>query len=291
MKAGRNLDSIVNLLLVHLTWAIHAIKPDRIIVQGDTATAFVGAMVAFHNGIELAHMEAGLRTWDKNHPYPEEVYRQFISSVADIHFCPTWDNFRNIDIVKYTYQPKATVPGNTVVDALQEFNIETTLENTILVTLHRRESDVEDYGKALLQVAHEFSEFTIRVVSHPNQTGQHLRRVLGYGGMLPNVEIIEPLGYFDFLKELAACYMVVTDSGGIQEEAPCFDKPVVIMRKTTERLENLGRGATLARDGESVVQAVRQLIKDSTYYEDMADAKNPFGDGDAGRRIAEVLNK
>jgi UDP-N-acetylglucosamine 2-epimerase (non-hydrolysing) len=290
MKKGQNLDTLVNLLLVHLTWAFQAVKPKRIIVEGDTATAFVASLIAFHNDIQLAHMEAGLRTWDKNNPYPEEIYRRFITSVADIHFCPTWDNYRNIDIVKYTYHPTASVPGNTVVDALEGFGLEATLSNTFLITLHRRESDVEDYGQALRIAILRYPEFNFRVVTHPNKTGQELKRILGYGGEFNNLQLLEPLGYEEFLKELASCYAVLTDSGGVQEEAPCFNKPVVVMRKMTERLENIGRGATLARNGEDVLRALDQLVNDEKYYEEMANAKNPFGDGDAGRRIAEVLN-
>jgi len=292
MKRKQNLNSLVNLLLVHLSWAIEYAKPERIIVQGDTATAFVGAMLAFHNGIQLAHIEAGLRTWDKTQPFPEEIYRRFISSVTDIHFCPTWDNYRNIEIItKYTAHIAGFVPGNTVVDAIEEFAPEVTYDNTFLVTLHRRESDWEDYGRALLRVAHNYPDYTLKVLIHPNAVGQGLKRVLGYGGTLPNIQLLDPLSYTDFLKELASCYIIITDSGGLQEEAPCLNKPVVIMRKITERLENLGRGATLARTGEDVEKAVDRLVNDEKYYADMADAKNPFGDGDAGRRIAEVLNK
>jgi UDP-N-acetylglucosamine 2-epimerase (non-hydrolysing) len=290
MKRKQNLNSLVNLLLVHLSWAIKAAEPERIIVQGDTATAFVASMIAFHNGIQLAHIEAGLRTWDKTQPFPEEVYRQFITSVSDIHFCPTWDNYRNVEMVtKYTHH--AAVPGNTVVDAIEEFAPEVTYDNVFLVTLHRRESDWEDYGRALLRVAHNHPDYTVRVLIHPNQVGQGLKRVLGYGGTLPNIELLEPLGYTDFLKELAACYLVITDSGGLQEEAPCLNKPVVIMRRITERMENLGRGATLARDGDAVEKAVERLVNDEKYYADMADSHNPFGDGAAGQRIAEVLNQ
>jgi len=287
LKTGQSLDSLVVSLLSMLTWVFEGVKPERIIVQGDTATAFAASLYAFHNHVELAHIEAGLRTWDKNSPWPEEVYRQFISSVADIHFCPTSESACNLgDKLKDLY-----VTGNTIVDSVTEMAPTPTLSNNALVTLHRRESHVKTYSRALYELIKRNPDYIFEIVIHPNPTGQELReRLLSLKGRT-NVRFIDPLGYVDFLNKLAACYMVITDSGGLQEEAATLHKPVLILRNKTERPECLGGVGKLITEKDDLVYWAEQLLNNKAMYKDVTNQPNPFGDGHAGERIADILNK
>jgi UDP-N-acetylglucosamine 2-epimerase (non-hydrolysing) len=269
-----------------MSWVLECYKPERVIVQGDTATAFGTALAAFHDGYPIYHVEAGLRTWDKDQPFPEEVYRRSISSMADVHFCPTVEASKNIvqPTVKY-------VTGNPVVDAVQALAPENpAFLKDILVTLHRRESPVVEYAKAIVDLAGRNQRWDFRIVIHPNQIGQQLRETLvTYGSTLSNITLLEPLDYIVFLRYLASCYLVLTDSGGLQEEAPALNKPVVVMREKTERPEGLGLTSRLASP-DNLVNLTERLLYNETEYFLTASAKNPFGDGKASERIAEVLN-
>jgi UDP-N-acetylglucosamine 2-epimerase (non-hydrolysing) len=287
MTHGQRLLTLVDKIICHISWIIEFVKPERVIVQGDTATAFATALVAFHHGVSIAHVEAGLRTYDKYEPYPEEVYRQFISSVAGLHFCPTEHNAHNLAQEYKALLGEAIVTGNTVVDAVKELAPKPTLTSNILVTLHRRNADVDMYSDAILKLASEFPDKTFRVLIHPNETGRKLEDLLFDS---EGIDLLKPMGYLDFLKELASCFMVLTDSGGLQEEAPTLNKPVIVLRKRTERPEGLEHGAFLAKDAASLLVIARKLLRDSMFYINTATAKNPFGDGHAGERIAEVLN-
>ncbi len=288
MNPGQPLLTNVNTISFHLSWLLNYLKPDRVIVQGDTATAFATALVAFHQGCPIAHIEAGLRTFDKYEPWPEEVYRQFISSVADLHFAPTKHAAAQLErTMPYGDANHIHITGNTVIDAVKELAPKATLTPNILVTIHRRNAPVGMYTAAIRKLANEFPNRTFRVLCHPNDTGQQLKRFLSD---FPNIDLLEPMGYLNFLKELARCYMVMTDSGGLQEEAPALNKPVIILRKRTERPEGLGKGAFLAPTAEELVEVARKLLTGPMFYINAATAKNPYGDGHAGEKIAKVLN-
>jgi UDP-N-acetylglucosamine 2-epimerase (non-hydrolysing) len=268
-----------------MSWVLEYRKPERVIVQGDTATAFGTALAAFHAGYPIYHVEAGLRTWDKDQPFPEEVYRHSISAMADVHFCPTVAASKNIlqPTVKY-------ITGNTVIDAVQALAPENpTLTNDVIVTLHRRESPVVEYAKALAILAENSLAYNFKVIIHPNQVGQALKENLEYHTDVENLHLLPPMDYLAFIRELASCYLVITDSGGLQEEAPALNKPVVVMREKTERPEGLGLTSRLAAPDE-LVNLTERLLYDKTEYFLTASAKNPFGDGKASGRIAEVLN-
>jgi len=289
MNPEQPLLTTVNAISFHLSWLLNYIKPERVIVQGDTATAFATALVAFHQGVPIAHIEAGLRTFDRYEPWPEEVYRQFISSVADLHFAPTKHAAANLErTMPYGDANHIRITGNTVVDAVQELAPKHTITPNILVTLHRRGALVGMYTAAIVKLANEFPDNRFRVLCHPNATGQQLKLFLT--DKAPNIDLLEPMGYLDFLKELARCYMVMTDSGGLQEEAPALNKPVIILRKRTERPEGLGNGAFLAPDAKELVEVARKLLTGPMFYINAATAKNPYGDGHAGEKIAAVLN-
>lgn len=290
MEPGQRLLTTVDKIVCHMSWIIEFCKPERVIVQGDTATAFATALVAFHQGVPIAHIEAGLRTFDKYEPWPEEVYRQFISSVATLHFVPTSHSVLNLKrMMPYKADmDNVYITGNPVIDMVHELAPEHTITKNILVTIHRRNAPVGVYTAAIVKLAQEFRHRTFRVLCHPNDTGQRLKRFLRGQS---NIDLLEPMGYIDFLAELARCYMVLTDSGGLQEEAAALGKPVIILRERTERPEGLCGGAFLAPDANTLVDIARKLLTDPMFYINAATAKNPFGDGHAGDKIAEVLNE
>ena len=289
MVPGQRLLTTVDKVICHMSWIIEFCKPERVIVQGDTATAFATALVAFHQGVPIAHIEAGLRTFDKNEPWPEEVYRQFISSVADLHFAPTGRAALNLKKMMPYKADRDTVyiTGNPVIDMVQELAPKHTITPNILVTIHRRNAPVGLYTAAIVKLAQEFPDKTFRVLCHPNDTGQMLKRFLSDK---PNIDLLEPMGYIDFLAELARCYMVLTDSGGLQEEAAALNKPIIVLRERTVRPEGLTGGAFLAPDANTLVDIARKLLTKPMLYINAATAKNPYGDGHAGEKIAAVLN-
>lgn len=289
MRHGASSLSVLDKVMGTMSWVLEYRKPKRVIVQGDTATAFGTALAAFHGGYPIYHVEAGLRTWDKDQPFPEEVYRQGITSMADTHFCPTSQNAANVNKTM-PYRRRLYITGNPVIDAVQALAPENpTLKEDVIVTLHRRESPVEEYGKALIQLIEDNPRFNFKVIVHPNRIGQRLKRILDIDYCDDNLRLLYPMDYLAFLRELASCYLVLTDSGGLQEEAPALNKPVIVMREKTERPEGLGLTSRLAKPDE-LVNLTERLLYDKTEYFLTASAKNPFGDGKASGRIAEVLN-
>lgn len=283
-QTNRRLLATMDLIMGMLSWVFEWRKPERVIVLGDTATAFAAAQAAFHEGYSVAHIEAGLRTHNKNQPFPEEVYRQFISSVADIHFAPT------IHAANQLKSGRVLITGNPVIDAVKILAPEPTQSMEIVVTLHRRESPVEEYGKALAELIEKNPRYMFKVVIHPNQQGQKLKSILGPLAGLPNLYLLPPMGYFEFLQLMASCYMVITDSGGLQEEAPTLNKPVIVMREVTERPEGILAGTAILAPPQDLVKIAEELMYVVTSYMRMADNENPFGDGLASGRIAAVLN-
>jgi UDP-N-acetylglucosamine 2-epimerase (non-hydrolysing) len=307
MREAQTLDQLTARLLEALGQVIDRVQPARVLVQGDTATAMVGALAAFYRRIPVSHVEAGLRSGDIYHPWPEEVNRKFISAIADQHFAPTQtaaDALRreNVD------PARIHVTGNTVVDALFATKasiqadpelaggLDALLERAgarriIAITTHRRENfggGIESIGRAVRRIAADPGTYVVFPI-HPNPSVRAPMQEL-LGGC-DNVEIIDPLDYPHFVRLLSACYLVLTDSGGVQEEAPAFGKPVLVMRNTTERPEGVDAGTArlIGADEERIVASVRELLDQPNAYAAMARAHNPFGDGKASGRIAKVI--
>ena len=303
MESRQTLSTITTKCLLGLEKVFEQCKPDLVLVHGDTSTTFAGALAAFYQQIEVGHVEAGLRTWDKYSPFPEEMNRSLVGRIAGLHFCPTRSNRGNLaaeGIVKRVF-----VTGNTVIDALkttvaEDFRFTQEELNTldyagkkiILVTCHRRENygqPMEDIMSALAHIARTHQEAELVYPVHLSPVVQECahRHLDG----IDNVHLIPPLNVEEMHNLMARCYMVMTDSGGLQEEAPALGKPVLVLRKETERPEAVEAGtvklAGVAYD--DIVALARKLLDDPAAYEKMAHAVNPYGDGQACRRIADAI--
>ncbi len=282
--------------------------PDLVMVQGDTTSAFVAALAAFYLKIPVAHVEAGLRSYDRFQPYPEEVNRVFISHLADLNFCPTKraaDNLLREGIGQETIH----VTGNTVIDALlytvkqlessgdaNQYLAELDLPpgRMILVTGHRRESfkrGLADLSVALLELAQKFDDLVVVYSVHPNpNVRRHVERILSDHD---RIRLIPPPDYFRFVTLMNRAYFIITDSGGIQEEAPSLKKPVLVARNVTERPEAVECGAAIlvGTDREKILREASRLLEDSGHYNSMIVHESPFGDGHAAQRIADLTEK
>lgn len=307
MEPGQTLDRLTARLLTGLGDVMDAEKPDRVIVQGDTATAMVGALAAYYRKVPVSHVEAGLRSGDIYQPWPEEVNRRIVAPIADQHFAPTEtaaDALRRENIAPATIH----VTGNTVIDALYATRAKLVADPTlasgldaiaqrfagkriILVTTHRR----ENFGGGMDNIAHALARIAARddvailFPMHPNpNVVEAMNRVLGDR---PNIARIDPLDYPHFIRALELCDIALTDSGGVQEEAPALAKPVLVMRETTERPEGVAAGTAklIGTDPERIVSEISTLLDDKGAYQSMARAHNPFGDGHASGRIAKVI--
>ena len=307
MEPGQSLDRLTARLLTGLGEVMDAERPDRVIVQGDTATAMVGALTAYYRKIPVAHVEAGLRSGDIYHPWPEEVNRRIVAPIADLHFAPTdtaGEALRRENIDPATIH----VTGNTVIDALHATSARLAEEPTlaagldavaerfagrrlVLVTTHRRENfggGMENIARAIARIA-ERPDVAILFPVHPNpNVVSVMDAILGDRG---NVARIEPLDYPHFIRALGLAEVVLTDSGGVQEEAPALGKPVLVMRETTERPEGVvaGTAKLVGTDADRIVSEISTLLDDSGAYQAMARAHNPFGDGHASARIARII--
>jgi UDP-N-acetylglucosamine 2-epimerase (non-hydrolysing) len=307
MEAGQTLDRLTARLLTGLGEVMDAETPDMVLVQGDTATAMTGALAAYYRKVPVAHVEAGLRSGDIYHPWPEEVNRRIVAPIAALHFAPTEtaaEALRRETIAPDTIH----VTGNTVIDALH-WTVDRVAadpalasgldaiaarfagKRIILVTTHRRENfgdGMASIARAIGRIA-EHSDVAVLFPVHPNpNVVSVMDRILG---ARENVARIEPLDYPHFVRALGMAEIVLTDSGGVQEEAPALGKPVLVMRETTERPEGVAAGtAKLVGTGEDpIVSAVFALLDDPVAYAAMARAHNPFGDGHAATRIAEII--
>ncbi|MES2019711.1 MAG: UDP-N-acetylglucosamine 2-epimerase (non-hydrolyzing) [Pseudomonadota bacterium] len=307
MEPGQTLDRLTARLLTGLGDVMDAEKPDRVIVQGDTATAMVGALAAYYRKVPVSHVEAGLRSGDIYQPWPEEVNRRIVAPIADQHFAPTEtaaEALRRENIAPATIH----VTGNTVIDALHATRTKLAADPTlasgldgiaqrfagkriILVTTHRR----ENFGGGMDNIAHALARIAARddvailFPMHPNpNVVEAMNRVLGDR---PNIARIDPLDYPHFIRALELCEIALTDSGGVQEEAPALAKPVLVMRETTERPEGVAAGTAklIGTDAERIVSEISTLLDDKGTYQSMARAHNPFGDGHASGRIAKVI--
>ncbi len=307
MEPGQSLDRLTARLLTGLGEAIDAEQPDMVVVQGDTATAMTGALAAYYRRIPVAHVEAGLRSGDIYHPWPEEVNRRIVAPIAALHFAPTQTAAEAL--LRENVAPATIhVTGNTVIDALhwtrERVAADPTLaasltpvlqglagKRIVLVTTHRRENfggGMEAIARAISRIA-ERDDVGILFPVHPNPNVVAVMDALL--GDRANVARIAPLDYPGFVAALAACDLVLTDSGGVQEEAPALGKPVLVMRETTERPEGVAAGTArlIGADEERIVSEVFTLLDDSSAHAAMARAHNPFGDGHAAGRIAQII--
>ncbi|GHH15464.1 UDP-N-acetylglucosamine 2-epimerase [Sphingomonas glacialis] len=309
MEPGQSLDRLTARLLTGLGDVMDAEKPDRVIVQGDTATAMVGALAAYYRKVPASHVEAGLRSGDIYQPWPEEVNRRIVAPIADQHFAPT--QTAADALLRENIDPAMIhVTGNTVIDALHATRAKLAADPSlaaglddiatrfagkkiVLVTTHRRENfggGMDNIAHALGQIA-ERDDVAIVFPMHPNpNVVEAMNRVLGDR---PNIARIDPLDYPHFIRALGLCHIALTDSGGVQEEAPALAKPVLVMRETTERPEGVAAGTAklIGTDPERIVAEVTTLLDDPAAYAAMARAHNPFGDGHASERIASIVAK
>ncbi len=307
MEPGQTLDRLTARLLTSLGEVMDAERPDRVIVQGDTATAMVGALAAYYRKIPVAHVEAGLRSGDIYHPFPEEVNRRIVAPIADLHFAPT--QTAADALLRENIAPSLVhVTGNTVIDALhataakvaQDPSLASGLDDLaerfagkriILVTTHRRENfggGMESIARAIRRIG-EREDVAVIFPVHPNpNVVSVMDKVLGDR---PNIARIDPLDYPHFIRALGMSHIVLTDSGGVQEEAPALGKPVLVMRETTERPEGVvaGTAKLIGTDEDRIVSEIFTLLDDNAAHQAMARAHNPFGDGHASARIAKVV--
>lgn len=308
MKSGQGLSHITSEVLLRLEPVLQKFQPDRIMVHGDTTTTMTASLAAFYQQIPVAHVEAGLRTGDIYAPWPEEMNRKITSTLADMHFAPTASAKQNLlkEGIKEKY---ITVTGNTVVDALlkviETINRDKELKHVlhkqfpflddsrklILITGHRRENfgaRFEDICHALARLAeNEHIQIVYPVHLNPN-VQEPVNRILGKN---KNVTLIDPLDYLPFVYLMHKSYLIITDSGGVQEEAPSLGKPVLVMRDTTERPEAVEAGTVklVGADADRIFNETMLLLTDENEYKKMARAHNPYGDGQAVKRIIQKL--
>jgi UDP-N-acetylglucosamine 2-epimerase (non-hydrolysing) len=303
MQANQTLTSIVTKSLSGLEEIILRERPDMLLVQGDTSTVFAAALEAFYYRGPVGHVEAGLRTFDKWQPFPEEVNRKLTTTLADLHFAPTATAVRNL-LEEKVPKDRIYLTGNTVIDALlavagRDFSLEKAGlkldpdKKTVLVTLHRRESlgqPMRSVCSALRKLADKHRggiEVVIPVHRNP-QVGGIVNEFLGN---VANVKLIEPLDYEAFVHVMKASYIILTDSGGVQEEAPSLGKPVLVMREKTERPDAVTAGVVklVGTDEDLLFSEADRLLSDRAAYEAMSRSVNPYGDGCASGRIAGAL--
>jgi UDP-N-acetylglucosamine 2-epimerase (non-hydrolysing) len=313
MKPGQNLETLSASLLTGMSEVLAAEKPDLLLVHGDTTTCLMSALAGFYAGVPVGHVEAGLRTFDMRSPFPEEMNRKLVTSLSEYHFVPT-DTARNNLLQENVPQASIHVTGNSVIDALQMIlrrskqdqalsqlvnsrlsqllHFDWKASEIVLVTGHRRESfgqGMQDICIALRELAatHENVHFVYPVHRNPNV----FKPVSESLGGIANIHLLEPLDYLLFVNLLEASTLVLTDSGGIQEEAPSLGKPVLVMRHVTERPEAVAAGTVklVGTDPKLIVAQTTTLLSRGTLYEAMSTAHNPYGDGEASARIVGVL--
>lgn len=301
MEANQTLTDITCRSLRGLEGLLTEIKPQLVIVQGDTTTAFSATLAAFYQKIPVGHVEAGLRTDSLFNPYPEEVNRRLISQLAQLNFAPTAkavENLKTSGIMGEIHQT-----GNTVIDALLTVakqepeclvpGLDWDQYRVLLATVHRRENwgePINDIAHAFVQLLDQFTDTALLLPLHRNPTVREpLKQILGSH---PRAFLTEPLDYAELVGAIARCYLLLTDSGGLQEEAPSLGKPVLVLRETTERPEAIEAGTAklVGTNPEYIVANASELLRNSQAYQVMATAINPFGDGQAAPRILNIVN-
>ena len=303
MEKKQTLSSITTKTILGMDSVLEQAKPDMVLVHGDTSTTFAGALAAFYHQIPVGHVEAGLRTWDKYSPFPEEMNRTMVGDIAALHFSPTIANRKNLE--REAVQGEIFITGNTAIDAMkytvrkdyrfqtEELNrLDFAAKRVVVVTCHRR----ENYGKPMEDIMHAILEVTQK---HPDVEivyPVHLSPVVrecafGILGGQERVHLIDPVDVEEMHNLMSRCCMVMTDSGGLQEEAPAMGKPVLVMRRETERPEAIAAGtAKLAGVEKDIIVAMAdELLDDPEAYGKMAKAVNPYGDGNACERITQAI--
>ena len=305
MSKNQTLSEINSKISIELEKIFKKEKFDLVLVQGDTNTAFIGALTAFYNKIKIAHIEAGLRSFNKFEPFPEEINRKFISQLADINFAPTEQTKKNL-LMENISQKNIFVTGNTVIDCinlnlkknyafenkiLKEIDFADRNNKFILVTAHRRENfgtPLKNICQAILKLRENKNLKFIYAV-HPNPNVKDV--VYKILGGKENIYLTEPLNIKDLHNLISKVYLVMTDSGGLQEEVPSFNKPVLVLRNVTERQEGLLTGALklIGTEKNKIIESVKRLLENDLEYKIMCEAKNPFGDGKSADRIYRDL--
>lgn len=304
MKTRQSLAGITTRVLEGMEDVLRKERPDIVLVHGDTSTSFVAALAAFYEQIKVGHVEAGLRTYDIYSPFPEEMNRQLTGRIANLHFAPTQRNYDNL-VKENVPGERIYITGNTVIDALKttvrdgyEFKDECLrsldFENrrVVIVTAHRRENLGEPLENICRAIKNIITEYPDTEAVYPVHLNPAVRETVGsILGNTERVHLIDPLDVTELHNAIARSFMVMTDSGGIQEEAPALAKPVLVLRRETERPEAVAAGTVkIAGVDEAVItQLAKELLDDPAEYERMAHAANPYGDGEASRRICEAL--
>ena len=301
MQQGQTLGDITTRALNGLEKVVKNVKPDIVLVHGDTTTTFAGALAAFYNGVSIGHVEAGLRTNDKYAPFPEEMNRQMVDCLSDLYFAPTKLSKENL-LKENKDEKKIFVTGNTVIDAMS-----TTItddythpaldwikqdERMILLTAHRRENlgePMHHIFKAIRRIVDEFSDVKVIYPIHMNPLVREVAQEIFAN--CDKVKLIEPLEVFDFHNFQNKAYLILTDSGGIQEEAPSLGKPVLVLRDTTERPEGIEAGTLklVGTDEEKIYNETKKLLTNQNEYKKMSQATNPYGDGHASKYIVDII--
>ena len=300
MKQGQTLGDVTTRALQGLEGVIKECKPDIVLVHGDTTTTFAGALAAFYNQVDIGHVEAGLRTYDKYSPYPEEMNRQMVDCMTDMYFAPTKLSKENL-LKQNIAENKIYVTGNTAIDAM-----DTTVDKNykhevidwvgnsrmILLTAHRRENlgePMRHIFTAIKRLVDEFEDIKVVYPIHKNPLVREVAIEILQGN--ERVRVIEPLEVFDFHNFQNNSYMIMSDSGGIQEEAPSLGKPVLVLRDTTERPEGIEAGTLklVGTDEETIYKEAKKLLTDKEEYNKMSKASNPYGDGHASERIVDAI--
>jgi UDP-N-acetylglucosamine 2-epimerase (non-hydrolysing) len=306
MQKGQSLEDVTCRVLSRMKVVSHREKPNLILVQGDTTTTFAAALAGFYEGIPVAHVEAGLRTWNKHSPFPEEINRVLATHVCDLHFAPTEQSRKNL-LQEGVRAESVHVTGNSVIDALlhvhkhvkreravyeKMFRFLDSSKRMILVTGHRRESFGEGFGqicRAIHTIASKHPNIEVVYPVHLNPNVQKPVRKILKG--LPNVHLLEPLEYKPFIFLMDRSYLILTDSGGVQEEAPSLGKPVLVMREDTERPEGVKAGTVrlVGTREKAIVREVDLMLKRNDLYRKMSRTHNPYGDGKSAARIVRAL--
>src|SRR5665647_507278 len=302
MQDKQTLFDITTNILIRIRAVLDEVKPDVVLVHGDTTTTFISALACFYLQIPVGHVEAGLRTYNIYSPYPEEFNRQAVSLIAAYNFAPT--EFSKQNLLNEGKKPESIyVTGNTAIDALKitvrdDYHHEqlewASDSRLIMITAHRRENlgePMKNMFSAIKRIVNETPDIKVIYPIHMNPMVRETANIIL--GKHDRIRIIEPLDVLDFHNFLSRSYLILTDSGGIQEEAPSLGKPVLVMRDTTERPEGIAAGTLkLVGTGEEVIyKTFKRLLEDKAEYEKMSHASNPYGDGFASKRIADILEK
>lgn len=299
MKKGQTLSEITSRAMNQLELIIKEEQPDMVLVHGDTTTTFSGALAAFYNQVSVGHVEAGLRTRDKYAPFPEEINRQMVSNIADLHFAPTARAAMNL-INEQKPQDSIIVTGNTAIDTLNltikdDYNSKVLDEHNnkriLLLTVHRRENigqPMINVFQAIRKLVDDYEDVVVVYPIHLNPKVRELSKE--FLGEHSRIKLIEPLDVVDFHNFASKAYLILTDSGGVQEEAPSLNKPVLVLRDVTERPEGVEAGTlkVIGTNIDSVYSETKKLLDDTSIYQTMAMTQNPYGDGEASTRICDL---